>query len=74
MRAFKRQFGLAPLQYQIGKRMTIARQALTEGASVKEAAARAGYDDLCYFSKLFKQKIWMTPSTYCSHASTVSLR
>lgn len=74
MRAFKRQFGLAPLQYQISKRMTIARQALTEGASVKEAAARAGYDDLCYFSKLFKQKIGMTPSTYCSHALAASLR
>jgi AraC-like DNA-binding protein len=67
MRAFKRQFGVAPLQYQIGMRMQLARQALLDGASVKQAATRAGYDDFCYFSKLFKQKTGMSPSNYCAN-------
>jgi AraC-like DNA-binding protein len=64
IRAFRKEVGMSPRQYQIHRRMTVARRLLLEGRSVKETALACGFDDLFYFSKLFKQKLGVPPSQY----------
>jgi AraC-like DNA-binding protein len=64
IRAFKKEFGCSPVQYQIGQRMAVAKTLLMAGMSVKETAYRVGYEDLCYFSRVFKAKTGIAPSLY----------
>lgn len=71
---FKRQTGCAPIDYFIRLRMQEARR-LLDGSTlnVKEIAARLGYDDPFYFSRVFKSVHRVSPSRYrsarlnCSH-------
>ncbi|MBA3708078.1 MAG: AraC family transcriptional regulator [Planctomycetes bacterium] len=64
MRAFQREVGMSPRQYQIHARIAAAKKLLADGLSVKETAYRLGYGDLFYFSRLFKQKAGVAPSTF----------
>lgn len=62
---FKQQVGYAPIDYFIRLRMHRACQLLdTTEASVKEVAARLGYGDPLYFSRVFRQVNELTPSAY----------
>ena len=45
-------------------RMRYARQFLKEGLSIKEAADKAGYNNLNYFYRIFKNRYCMTPREY----------
>lgn len=62
---FKQQAGYAPIDYFIRLRMHRACQLLdTTDASVKEVAARLGYEDALYFSRLFRAVNDLTPTEY----------
>jgi transcriptional regulator GlxA family with amidase domain len=62
---FKRRTGCAPMGYFTRLRMEEARRLLeTSDASVKEVAARMGYDDPFYFSRVFKSVNQLAPSNY----------
>jgi AraC-like DNA-binding protein len=62
---FKRQMGCAPIDYFIRLRMQHACRLLDEtGMSVKEVAAKLGYDDPFYFSRVFKSVNQVAPSEY----------
>jgi AraC-like DNA-binding protein len=62
---FKRQVGCAPIDYFIRLRMRHACRLLDEtGMSVKEIAAKLGYDDPFYFSRVFKSVNQVAPSEY----------
>lgn len=71
MRRFKRETGLSPRQYQINRRMTAARDLLSKGESAKSVAQQLGFNDLFYFSRLFKQKNGVPPSKYAKVGSVV---
>ena len=62
---FKRQIGCAPIDYFIRLRMQHACHLLDETIlSVKEVAAKLGYDDPFYFSRIFKSVNHVAPSEY----------
>jgi transcriptional regulator GlxA family with amidase domain len=62
---FKRCVGSAPIDYFIRMRMQRASRLLCDtNLSVKEVAARLGYDDPFYFSRIFKSVNGLAPSDY----------
>lgn len=64
-RLFARQTGMSFTAYLQGIRMDAAcRMLLESDGSVSEIAARAGYSDLKFFHRLFKQKTGLTPRQY----------
>ncbi len=64
--AFKEMVGIPPGDYQIRRRIDLARQVMREtpGISVSELVEQLGYPDIHSFSKQFKQVAGMTPSAY----------
>ena len=59
--------GLSPHQYLLEFRLVRARSLLTETElSVKEIATQTGFEDEFYFSRLFWQKLELTPSQWRS--------
>lgn len=65
-RAFRDKIGHTPRRFRELKRMEYAMGLLATGHSVKAAAAKAGYLDPLYFSRLFKRLIGTSPSAYRS--------
>lgn len=63
-RLFKNMFGLSPHQYILHKRLQAASQLLKTGYSVSEAAMDCGFTDIYTFSKAFKKRFGMPPSSF----------
>jgi AraC-like DNA-binding protein len=63
-KAFKRYTGLSPMQYHTNLRLKQAMYLLTNtDLSIKEISFNLGFCSVFYFSKLFKEKLLITPST-----------
>jgi AraC-like DNA-binding protein len=63
--AFKSYTGMTPYQYFINLKINRAKELLgQDGASVKEAAFRLGFEDPYYFSRLFRKKTGLSPSAW----------
>jgi AraC-like DNA-binding protein len=61
--------GLSPRQYLIEFRLVRARSLLAETEfSIKEIAMQTGFEDEFYFSRLFRQKLNLTPSQWRSRS------
>ena len=57
--------GLSPHQYLLELRLVRARSLLAETRlSIKEVALQSGFEDELYFSRLFRQKLNLTPSQW----------
>jgi len=63
-RAFRDRIGMTPQKYLEFKRMEYAVHRLGLGQTVKETAAELGYSDPYFFSRMFKQYIGASPSSY----------
>jgi AraC-like DNA-binding protein len=62
---FKEKTGIPPGQYQLQIRLNLACDLLTNDTrSIGEIADHLGFTSLYYFSRLFKQKLHLTPSAY----------
>jgi AraC-like DNA-binding protein len=62
---FKKYTGMTPYQYFIHIKINKAESLLEdEGVSVQYAAAKLGFDDPYYFSRLFKNKTGVAPSKW----------
>ena len=62
---FTRVTGVSPIQYRNRTRMEYARDLLLSGEfNVSEAANTIGYDNVFYFSRLFKKIIGTTPASF----------
>jgi AraC-like DNA-binding protein len=61
--------GLSPHQYLLEFRLVRARSLLAETElSIKEIAMQTGFEDEFYFSRLFRQKLNLTPSQWRSRS------
>lgn len=64
-RKFREYIGQPPLDYQIGLRIRRARELLLERKyNVSEVAVLVGFDDVNYFSRLFKKRVGISPQGY----------
>lgn len=64
-RAFRQAFGIPPKQYLTRLRMERAKELLlTTNETVKEIAARCGYDNEYFFYRIFKKYVQLTPTVY----------
>jgi AraC-like DNA-binding protein len=62
--------GLSPHQYLLELRLVRARSLLAEtDMSIKEIAMQTGFGDEFYFSRLFRQKLNLTPSQWRNRSS-----
>jgi AraC-like DNA-binding protein len=64
-RRFRAEYGIAPLKYVQSLRISRARLLLRDTTmNISEIAAKAGFNDLAYFSQLFRRMTGMKPTTY----------
>jgi AraC family transcriptional regulator of arabinose operon len=64
-RAFKQEFGLSPMDYIIKERMRLAKNCLKNPAlSITEICFKAGFNNLAYFTRMFRHLEGMTPTDY----------
>ena len=62
-KVFKEEMGVSPINYLIKIRLAKARELLLEGRlSIKSVARSVGYEDVYYFSKLYKKYHAVPPS------------
>jgi AraC family transcriptional regulator len=63
--AFRRAFGMTPIQYIISRRLTRAQQLLANTtADITEIALMTGFSHHAHLSRTFKQWIGLSPSDY----------
>lgn len=64
-RLFVMKFRISPIKYITKKRIAYACDLLVSNKySVSEVASMAGYNDVYYFSRVFKENMQMSPSEY----------
>ena len=69
-RAFRMTVGINPLEYVHRLRLEEAYQLLSDGSmNVSEVAGAVGFDDINYFSRLFKRKMGISPSAVAMSAN-----
>jgi AraC-like DNA-binding protein len=61
---FKRELGIAPHRYLIGRRLTAVQQSLASGASIADAAAAAGFFDQSHLHRHFTRRLGFTPAQF----------
>lgn len=64
VRAFRREAGLTPHQFQLQNRVRKGQRLLAGPATVAEAAAAAGFCDQSHFDRHFKRLVGLTPVDY----------
>ena len=65
IRVFKKEFGTTPYASFLDRRIKAAKYLLrSTSRPVKEIALQLGWENPCYFARLFKRKTKMTPSEY----------
>ncbi len=63
-RKFKNEIGISPMEFVIGERLAYAKKVLRETQSIKEACFNAGFSDVNYFVRLFRQREGLTPGQF----------
>lgn len=64
VRAFSGAFGIAPHQYLVSRRVSLARRLLLDGLPAAEVAVAAGFYDQSHFTRHFKRVVGTTPGRY----------
>lgn len=63
--AFKKVFGLSPVEFVISKKLEKAQDMLFfKNLSIKEIAFKVGFNDEFYFSRIFKKYLGISPAKY----------
>ena len=72
-RIFKRCFSISPAAYRNNVRINRAQIALLSGYGIAETAAKVGFCDQFYFSKIFKQVTGITPGEYINNFTSTEI-
>ena len=71
LRCFRSRFEMTPIQYLIECRLEMSRHLLgSTDLSVKEIAAKCGFEDAGYFGRIFRKRCGVTPAVYRSALSS----
>ena len=71
-RAFQAATGESPQEFIIGRRISRARELLTdERHTIAEVAAAAGFSSQAHLSSAFKKRLGVTPSRYRASFRTI---
>ena len=68
VRVFRREYGLPPHRYVVGRRLDHARRLLLDGRPIAEVAAEAGFHDQSHLTRHFRALLGTTPGAYRSAA------
>lgn len=68
---FRREVGVAPMQYATGWRMALAKDLLRDDVATAQIAQRVGYGSASAFSAAFTRHVGMSPGAY-SRSSTAA--
>ena len=63
-RVFKQYTGRTPKDHIIAAQISKAKQLLATGHPIKQTAAIIGYDDVCYFMRIFKKNTTLTVAQF----------
>lgn len=64
-KAFKREFGITPVEYVLEQRISLAKKLLPNmKLSITDVCYKAGFNSLSYFSVLFKKYAKQSPSEF----------
>ncbi|MCI8468516.1 MAG: AraC family transcriptional regulator [Eggerthellaceae bacterium] len=64
VRAWRRRFGLTPMQHLASLRVERARALLAQGRSCAEAAHATGFSDQPHLTRAFRDRLGITPGAY----------
>ncbi|MFA1627031.1 AraC family transcriptional regulator [Rhizobium mongolense] len=65
---FRREVGMAPMEYATGWRMALAKELLRSDVATAEIAQRVGYGSASAFSVAFSRHVGMSPGAYSRSA------
>lgn len=68
VRAFGREFGIAPHRYLTGRRLDRARRLLLDGERAADVAAAVGFYDQAHLTRHFRRLLGVTPGAYARTA------
>ena len=68
VRAFSQEFGISPHQYQIGRRVDLARKLLLQEMDPRTAAITVGFYDQAHLSRHFKHILGISPGKFARSA------
>jgi AraC-like DNA-binding protein len=63
-RQFRHNSGMPPRRFRVQMMVATAQQAISSGASLAEAASRAGFSDQSHMSREFRRTFGMTPGEF----------
>lgn len=62
---FKQTYGITPNKYLVSRKVDLAKNLLKIGyLSISDIASMSGYENIYYFSRVFKESTGMTPTEY----------
>ena len=68
VRVFRREYGLPPHRYVVGRRLDRARRLLLDGVPIAEVAATTGFHDQAHLTRHFRTLLGTTPGAFRSAA------
>jgi AraC-like DNA-binding protein len=70
-RIFSREVGLPPHRYQIGVRVSRARELLARGTPITRVVTETGFADHSHLTRTFKRLVQVPPSKYLPQNSKI---
>lgn len=64
VRVFRREYGLPPHRYVVGRRLDHARRLLLDGVPIAEVAAATGFHDQSHLTRHFRALLGTTPGAF----------
>jgi AraC-like DNA-binding protein len=64
VRVFRREYGLPPHRYVVGRRLDRARRLLLDGLPISEVAAETGFHDQAHLTRHFRALLGTTPGAF----------
>ncbi|HRU06005.1 MAG TPA: AraC family transcriptional regulator [Candidatus Brocadiia bacterium] len=65
-RLFREHTGMGPREFITARRVALAKEHLSRGATIKQAARLAGFDDVFYFMRVFRKVAGVTAGRFAA--------